>query len=49
MIKQGGKNHKRLREYQPPRKNKTKCTEAITKCKYSAKKIIKSMDPLYST
>jgi len=45
----GGKNHKYSRVNQPPIKNSTKCTEAITKCKYSAKKITNNMGPLYST
>lgn len=32
----------------PPKKNKMKCKTEITKWKYSAKKIIKSIGPLYS-
>jgi hypothetical protein len=34
--------------FQPPMKNIIKCIADITKCKYSAKKNIKSIDPLYS-
>ena len=45
----GGKNHKYSNVNQPPIKNKTKWTDAITRCKYSAKKIINSIGPLYST
>lgn len=45
----GGKNHKYSKEYHPPIKNSTKWIDAIIKCRYSAKKIIKSIDPLYST
>ena len=35
-------------ENHPPEKNKRKCKAAITKCRYSAKKNIKSIGPLYS-
>ena len=49
MTKIGGKNHKYSNVNQPPIKKRTKWIEAITKCKYSAKKITKSIGPLYST
>ena len=49
VTKIGGKNHKYSKVNHPPIKNSTKCTDAITRCRYSAKKIIKSMGPLYST
>lgn len=39
----------KFKPYQPPAKKSIKCTDAITRCKYSAKKIIKSIEPLYST
>lgn len=45
----GGKKNKKLKPYHPPIKNNTKWIEAIIKCKYSAKKIISNIDPLYST
>ncbi len=48
-TKIGGKNHKYSNVNQPPIKNKTKWTEAITRCKYSARKITNSIGPLYST
>ena len=32
----------------PPQKKRIKCIADIIKCKYSAKKIIKSIGPLYS-
>lgn len=47
--KEGGKNQSRFKPNQPPAKKRTKWTEAITKCKYSARKIIRSIEPLYST
>ena len=37
FIKIAGKRVKNFKLNQPPQKNKTKCTDAITKCKYSAK------------
>jgi hypothetical protein len=45
----GGKNQKYCKLYHPPIKKRTKWIDAITKCRYSAKKIIKSIEPLYST
>jgi hypothetical protein len=49
VKKIGGKNQKNFKEYQPPAKNTTKCTDEIIRCKYSHKKKIISMGPLYST
>jgi len=40
---------KNFNSNQPPKKKITKCTEEITKCKYSESIIIKSIGPLYST
>lgn len=48
-MKIGGKNHNMLSPYQPPPKKITVWTAAITRCKYSAKKIINNIDPEYST
>lgn len=45
----GGKNQRYSSVNHPPIKNNTKWTEAITRCKYSAKKITNSIGPLYST
>ncbi len=45
----GGKNQNIFKAYHPPIKKTIKCTEEIIKCKYSAKKKIISMGPLYST
>jgi len=48
-TKIGGKNHKKFNPYHPPPKNSTKWTEAITKWRYSARKIINNIEPQYST
>lgn len=45
----GGKNHRIFKAYQPPKKKTIKWTEEIIKCKYSAKKNIINIGPLYST
>lgn len=37
VKKMGGKNHKIFKADHPPAKNKIKCTDEITKCRYSAK------------
>jgi hypothetical protein len=44
----GGRNDKYSKLAQPPAKNKIKCTAEIIKCKYSAKKNMSSIGPLYS-
>jgi len=44
----GGKNISSSKLFHPPIKNIIKCIAEITKCKYSAKKNISSIDPLYS-
>ena len=48
-TKIGGKNHKYSKVNQPPIKKSTKWTEAIIKWRYSAKKMTRSIGPLYST
>jgi hypothetical protein len=48
-MKMEGKNQSKSNPYHPPAKNRIKWIEAITKCRYSAKKIIRSIEPLYST
>jgi len=48
-MKMEGKNQSKSSPYQPPAKKRIKWIEAITKCRYSAKKIINSIEPLYST
>lgn len=44
----GGNNEKILKLNQPPKKNRMKCITDIIKCKYSAKKNISNIGPLYS-
>jgi hypothetical protein len=44
----GGKNDKYSKLDQPPAKNKIKCTAEIIRWRYSAKKNMRSMGPLYS-
>jgi hypothetical protein len=44
----GGKNITISKLFQPPMKNIIKCIADITRCRYSAKKNIKSIGPLYS-
>jgi hypothetical protein len=44
----GGKNISNSKLFQPPIKKIIKCIAEITKCKYSAKKNINNMEPLYS-
>jgi hypothetical protein len=39
----------KFRSYQPPTKKSMKYIDAITRYRYSAKKIIKGFEPLYST
>jgi len=45
---EGNKKKSSGRGYQPPRKNITKCIEAITRWMYSVKYKNKSIAPLYS-
>lgn len=47
-IKIGGKKNNILIPNQPPKKKSMKCIEDIIKCKYSAKKNINNIGPLYS-
>jgi hypothetical protein len=47
-AKNGGKSDIISNENQPPEKNNIKCSAEMTKCRYSAKKNIKSIGPLYS-
>jgi hypothetical protein len=44
----GGRNITTSKLFQPPMKNIIKCIADITRCKYSAKKNISNMGPLYS-
>jgi len=43
-----GRNHKYSIINQPPKKKRTKCNEAMIRCKYSHKKKISNIGPLYS-
>lgn len=45
----GGRNQKIFKANQPPQKKIIKCTDDITRCKYSQRKNIINMGPLYST
>lgn len=47
-AKRGGNTVSKSKLVHPPIKKIIKCIADITKCKYSAKKNIKSIDPLYS-
>jgi hypothetical protein len=44
----GGRNITTSKLFQPPMKNIIKCIADIIKCKYSHKKIINNIGPLYS-
>lgn len=47
-AKKGGKNENTSKKNHPPEKNKIKCNADIIKWRYSAKKIINNIGPLYS-
>ena len=44
----GGNKDKISKENHPPEKNNMKCNAAMTRWRYSAKKNIRSIGPLYS-
>ncbi len=47
-MKIGGKKNKKFNAHQPPKKNRIKWIEEIIKWRYSAKKNINNIGPLYS-
>lgn len=49
VKKKDGKNQKKVNKNQPPQKKIIKCTEEMTKCRYSHNKNIINIGPLYST